>query len=156
MYILTDELKSACTNVQMVIIYESHQFPQTGKFNSIISAKYVLNEDHTEFKCLFLDNSHYYCMVCCSTDPSVPPDSSVYNISTTRGTEVTVDIYSLNHGQIYCKAAATTFNTTDCSGPIVGGSKVLMEYTLKDGTAFGNGLVYILNNVHTFFSPFMF
>ena len=135
---------------------KSHQFPQTGKFNSIISAKYVLNEDHTEFKCLFLDNSHNYCMVCCSTDPSVPPDSSVYNISTTRGTEVTVDIYSLNHGQIYCKAAATIFNTTDCSGPIVGGSKVLIEYTLKDGTAFGNGLVYILNNVHTFFSLLCF
>eukprot|EP00731_Ephydatia_muelleri_P035787 Em0161g1a len=67
-------------------------------------------------------NQSFYCVVCCSTDPSVPPDSSVYNISTTRGTEVTVSLQGLTSGQMYyCKAAATNTNSNNCAGPMVGG-----------------------------------
>ena len=75
--------------------------------------------------CSFLNNQSLYCVVCCSTDPSVPPDSSVYNISTTRGTEVTVSLQGLTSGQMYyCKAAATNTNSTRCAGPVVGDVKV--------------------------------
>ena len=77
--------------------------------------------------CTFLDGSSHYCVVCCSTNPSVPPDSSVYNISTTRGTEVTVSLQGLTSGQMYyCKAAATNTNSNNCTGPVVGGVKVFM------------------------------
>ncbi|KAL5500563.1 hypothetical protein EMCRGX_G012148 [Ephydatia muelleri] len=66
-------------------------------------------------RCSF--NQSFYCVVCCSTDPSVPPDSSVYNISTTRGTEVTVSLQGLTSGQMYyCKAAATSTNSNNCTG----------------------------------------
>ena len=75
--------------------------------------------------CLFLNNQSFYCVVCCSTDPSVPPDSSVYNISTSRGTEVTVDLDDLTSGQMYyCKVAATNTTSASCGGPVVGGVKV--------------------------------
>eukprot|EP00731_Ephydatia_muelleri_P011169 Em0006g63a len=76
--------------------------------------------------CSFSNNQSFYCVVCCSTDPSVPPDSSVYNISTTRGTEVTVSLQGLTSGQMYyCKAAATN---TNCTGPVVGGVKVFFSF----------------------------
>ena len=79
--------------------------------------------------CTFLDGSSHYCMVCCSTDPSVPPDSSVYNISTTRGTEVSVSLQGLTSGQMYyCKAAATNTNSNNCAGPVVGGVKVFFSF----------------------------
>ena len=79
--------------------------------------------------CSFSTNQCFYCMVCCSTDPSVPPDSSVYNISTTRGTEVTVSLQGLTSGQMYyCKAAATNTNSTNCAGPVVGGGKVFFSF----------------------------
>eukprot|EP00731_Ephydatia_muelleri_P011228 Em0006g122a len=79
--------------------------------------------------CTFLDGSSHYCMVCCSTDPSVPPDSSVYNIFTTRGTEVTVSLQGLTSGQMYyCKAAATNTNSNNCTGPVVGGVKVFFSF----------------------------
>ena len=75
--------------------------------------------------CLFLNNQSFYCVVCCSTDPSVPPDSSVYNISTSRGIEVTVDLDGLTRGQMYyCKVAATNTTSASCGGPVVGGVKV--------------------------------
>ena len=80
-------------------------------------------------ECLFVNNQCFYCMVCCSTDPSVPPDSSVYNISTTRGTEVTVSLQGLTSGQMYyCKAAATNTNSNNCAGPVVGGVKVFFSF----------------------------
>ena len=79
--------------------------------------------------CSFLHNQSFYCVVCCSTDPSVPPDSSVYNISTSRGTEVTVDLDGLTSGQMYyCKAAATNTNSASCGGPVVGGVKVFFSF----------------------------
>ena len=72
--------------------------------------------------CTFLNNQSFYCVVCCSTDPSVPPDSSVYNISTTRGTEVTVSLQGLTSGHMYyCTAAGTDANSSSCGGPVVGG-----------------------------------
>ena len=81
--------------------------------------------------CLFLKNQSFYCVVCCSTDPSVPPDSSVYNISTSRGTEVTVDLDGLTSGQMYyCKAAATNTTSASCGGPVVGGVKVYFNFSL--------------------------
>ena len=79
--------------------------------------------------CSFLNNQSFYCMVCCSTDPSVPPDSSVYNISTTRSTEVSVSLQGLTSGQMYyCKAAATNTNSNNCAGPVVGGVKVFFSF----------------------------
>ena len=81
--------------------------------------------------CTFLDGSSHYCMVCCSTDPSVPPDSSVYSISTTRGTEVTVSLQGLTSGQMYyCKAAATNTNSNNCTGPVVGDVKVFFSFII--------------------------
>eukprot|EP00731_Ephydatia_muelleri_P011678 Em0006g572a len=74
--------------------------------------------------CTFLNNQSLYCVVCCSTDTSVPPDSSVYNISTTRGTEVTVSLQGLTSGQMYyCTAAGTDANSSSCGGLVVGGVK---------------------------------
>ncbi|KAL5516976.1 hypothetical protein EMCRGX_G002436 [Ephydatia muelleri] len=74
--------------------------------------------------CSFLNNQSFYCVVCCSTDPSVPPDSSVYNISSTKGTEVTVSLQGLTSGQVYyCKAAASSNNIASCAGLVVGGVK---------------------------------
>ena len=79
--------------------------------------------------CSFSNNQSFYCMVCCSTDPSVPPDSSVYSISTTRGTEVTVSLQGLTSGQMYyCKAAATNTNSNNSTGPVVGGVKVFFSF----------------------------
>eukprot|EP00731_Ephydatia_muelleri_P011280 Em0006g174a len=86
--------------------------------------------------CSFLNNQSFYCMVCCSTDPSVPPDSSVYNISTTRGTEVTVSLQGLTSGQMYyCKAAATNTNSNNCAGSVVGGVKVFFSFISATITA---------------------
>ena len=77
-------------------------------------------------------NQSFYCMVCCNTDPSVPLDSSVYNISTTRGTEVTVSLQGLTSGQMYyCKAAATNTNSNNCAGPVVGGVKVFFSFLVS-------------------------
>ena len=98
----------------------------TGSVVSYIEAG-VANHgiSYATISCLFLNNQSFYCVVCCSTDPSVPPDSSVYNISTTRGTEVTVDLDGLTSGQMYyCKAAATNTTSASCGGPVVGGVKV--------------------------------
>ena len=81
---------------------------------------------------MFQNDQFFYCMVCCSTDPSVPPDSSVYSISTNRGTEVNVYLDGLTSGQMYyCKVAATNTNSTSCSGPVVGGVKVLFSLDLR-------------------------
>ena len=79
--------------------------------------------------CSFLNNHSFYCMVCCSTDPSVPPDSSVYHISTARGTEVTVSLQGLTKDLMYyCKAAATYTNSISCSGPVVGDVKMYFSF----------------------------
>ncbi|KAL5479131.1 hypothetical protein EMCRGX_G022614 [Ephydatia muelleri] len=95
-----------------------------GPTNSIFRNTSFLSYDNS-IGCSFLRNQSFYCMVCCSTDPSVPPDSSVYNISTTKGTEVNVSLQGLTSGQMYyCKAAATNTNSTRCAGPVVGGVKI--------------------------------
>ena len=79
--------------------------------------------------CSFLYKQSLYCVVCCCTDPIVPPDSSVYNISTTRGTEVSVSIEGLSSGQMYyCKAAGSNTNSTHCAGPVVEDVKIYFSF----------------------------
>ena len=79
--------------------------------------------------CSFLNKKSFYCMVCCSTDPSVPPDTSVHNISSTRGIEVTVDLGGLTDGQMYyCKAAAYESISNNCNDPVVGGVKMFFSF----------------------------
>lgn len=72
-------------------------------------------------QCSFWNDHSLYCVVCCSTDPSVPPDLSVYNISLTRGTEVSVHLDGLASDQVYyCKAAATSNNSHSLNCTIPG------------------------------------
>ena len=104
----------------------SHCF--AGRNNSVVKNIPSLSYSNS-ISCSFLNNQSFYCMVCCSTDPSVPPDSSVYNISTTRGTEVTVSLQNLTSGQMYhCKAAATTTKSSRCAGPVIGGVKMYFSF----------------------------
>ena len=85
-------------------------------------------------ECSFLNNQSYYCLVCCSTDPSVPPASYVYNISTTSGTDETVSLGGLTSGQMYyCKAAATSTTSTQCSSSVVGGVTVFISFVTTPG-----------------------
>ena len=80
--------------------------------------------------CTFLDGSSHYCIVHCSTDPSVPVGlaGSGY-LSSTNGPRVSVSLQGLTSGQIYyCKAAATNINSDDCAHPVVGGVKVLFSF----------------------------
>ena len=87
---------------------------------------------NASIQCSFRDNQSLYCLVCCSTDPTAPPNSSVYNISSTRGTEVTVDLDGLTSGQTYyCKAAATNNNSSpyNCTFPGFGGVNVFVTFT---------------------------
>ena len=97
---------------------------------------------NASFQCSFWDNQSY-CLVCCSTDPSVSPDSSVYNISTSRGTEVTVDLDGLTSGQMYyCKAAATNndSNSQNCTFPGFGTVNVFISFRTLHGTT-GSGML---------------
>ena len=72
--------------------------------------------------CSFSNNHSYYCLVWCSTDTIVLFTSSVYKISTTSGTYVTVSLGGLIRGQMYyCKAAATNASSTEYSGSVLGG-----------------------------------
>ena len=85
-------------------------------------------------------NQSFYCVVCCSTDPSVPPDSSLYNVSSTRGTEVTVYLGDLTSSQMYyCKAAATNTTSANCGGPVVGGVKVFFSFSTTQNTSTTSG-----------------
>eukprot|EP00731_Ephydatia_muelleri_P002271 Em0001g2271a len=91
--------------------------------NSVIQNISFLSYSNS-ISCSFLNNQSFYCVVCCSTDHTVPPVSSVYNISTNRGAEVTVSLKGLTSGQVYyCKAAASRNNTANCASPVVGGVK---------------------------------
>ena len=114
----------------------NHSFPlhpsaSADPLNAVVRNASVLNYSNstTTIGCSFLNNQSFYCMVCCSTDPSVPPDTSVHNISSTRGTEVTVDLGGLTSDQMYyCKAAATNIdNSTNCHDPVVGGVKMFFS-----------------------------
>eukprot|EP00731_Ephydatia_muelleri_P003592 Em0001g3592a len=103
----------------------SHCF--AGPNNSVVKNISLLSYSNS-IGCSFLNNQSFYCMVCCSTDPSVPPDSSVYNISTTRGTEVTVSLQNLTSSQMYhCKAAATTTKSSRCAGPVIGANMASID-----------------------------
>ena len=108
-----------------IIYYDSFV---TGPINSVFKNISILSYS-SSVDCSFLNNQSFYCMVCCSTDPSVPSDSSVYNISTTRGTEVTVFLQGLISGQVYfCKAAATNKNSAHCAGQVVGSVKMYFNF----------------------------
>ena len=95
----------------------------------------------TNIGCSFLNNQSYYCLICCSTDPSVPPASYVYSISTTSGTDVTVSLGGLTSGQMYyCKAAATFTNSIQqCSGSVIGGVKRFTSFTIPVATSSTSG-----------------
>ena len=98
--------------------------------NNITVVNYGVS--NASIQCSFRDNQSLYCLVCCSTDPTAPPNSSVYNISSTRGTEVTVDLDGLTSGQTYyCKAAATNNNSSpyNCTFPGFGGVNVFLTFT---------------------------
>ena len=91
-----------------------------------------IQTNHASIDCSF--NQSFYCMVCCSTDPTAPPNSSVYNISSTRGTEVTVDLDGLTSGQTYyCKAAATNTNSSSCVGSVIGDVKMFFSFITAPG-----------------------
>ena len=78
--------------------------------------------------CTFLDGSSHYCVVCCSSDPSVPAGSVGY-LSSTSGPSVSVSLQSLGSNQMYyCKAAATNANSASCGGPMVEGVKVFFSF----------------------------
>ena len=79
----------------------------------------VLVQD-SEIKCRFSGVYLHYCVVCCSTDPSVPPNSSLYNVSsTTSSDEVSVVLTGLTRGQLYyCKVAATDHSNASCFSPV--------------------------------------
>ncbi|KAL5517975.1 hypothetical protein EMCRGX_G003632 [Ephydatia muelleri] len=113
-------------------------------FQNISSLSYSNSID-----CSFLNNQSFYCVVCCSSDQSVPPDSSVYNLSNTKGTEVTVSLQGLTIGQMYyCKAAATNTNSTRCAGPVVGGVKMYFSFLASlPSTTFPTTLTIPLMNI---------
>ena len=97
--------------------------------NNITTVKYGVS--NASFLCSFRDNQSLYCLVCCSTDPTAPPNSSVYNISSTRGTVVTVDLDGLTSGQTYyCKAAASNNNSSpyNCTFPGFGEVNVFITF----------------------------
>ena len=97
--------------------------------NNITAVNYGVS--NASIECSFWDNQSLYCLVCCSTDPTAPPNSSVYNISSTRGTEVTVDLDGLTRGQTYyCKAAATNNNSSpyNCTFPGFGGVNAFVSF----------------------------
>ena len=82
--------------------------------------------------CTFLDGSSHYCLVCCSTDPSVPAGSVGY-LSSTKGPSVSVSLQSLGSNQTYyCKASATNTTSANCGGPVVGGVKVFLSVKQTD------------------------
>ncbi|KAL5500424.1 hypothetical protein EMCRGX_G011983 [Ephydatia muelleri] len=57
----------------------------------------------------------------------------VYNISTTRGTEVTVSLQGLTSGQMYyCTAAGTDANSSSCGGAVVGGVESFFNISAAD------------------------
>ena len=91
--------------------------------------------------CTFLDGSSNYCVVCCSSDPSVPAGSVGY-LSSTSGPSVSVSLQSLGSNQMYyCKASATNTNSANCGGPVVGGVKVFLSFILIPSTS---GTVHML------------
>ena len=76
-----------------------------------------LHSEYATIDCSF--NLSFYCVVCCNPDPSVPPDSCVYNVSSTRSTKVTVYLDGLTSGQVYyCKAGASYTNCCTVGGSV--------------------------------------
>ena len=73
-------------------------------------------------------NQSFYCVVCCSTDPSVTAGSVGY-LSSTNGSSVSVILSNLGSNQTYyCKASATNTTSANCGGPVVGGLNVFFSF----------------------------
>ena len=102
-------------------------------------------------RCSFFNYTPFYCLLCCSTDPSIPPASSVYNISTTSGTDVTVSLGGLTSGQMYyCKAAATNITSAaQCGGSLLDGEKLFFSFKTPDIPKLptGNRKVHAIINI---------
>ncbi|KAL5494266.1 hypothetical protein EMCRGX_G015563 [Ephydatia muelleri] len=65
------------------------------------------DSNHVTVKCTFYDGFSHYCLLCCSTDPSVQV-SAYSNVSSSSGPIAYVDLYGLKPGAVYyCKAFAT-------------------------------------------------
>ena len=90
--------------------------------NYIISASYnsvggttaeVSSQDsnHVTVKCTFFNGLSHYCLLCCSTEPSVQV-SAYSNVSHSSGSIAYVDLYGLKLGAIYC---CETFATDELS-----------------------------------------
>ncbi|KAL5500342.1 hypothetical protein EMCRGX_G011888 [Ephydatia muelleri] len=93
--------------------------------SNIVNATIIHN---TTVSCKFSSLDSHHCLVCCSTDPLVPPDSSVYNISSTNGTDVTVVLTDLVAGHVYyCKVAATADTKANCFSPVYRGIQTLIH-----------------------------
>ena len=140
MHILYHLVDIWCNTAQVVIAiksnhclhlhttYMSYDSFLTGSTNSVFQNISSLSYSNS-FDCSFLNNQSFYCVVCCSSDQSVAPDSSVYNLSNTKGAEVTVSLQGLIIGQMYyCKAAATNTKSSRCAGPVVGGVKMYFSF----------------------------
>ncbi|KAL5494263.1 hypothetical protein EMCRGX_G015560, partial [Ephydatia muelleri] len=66
-------------------------------------------------KCTFYDGFSHYCLLCCSTDPSVQV-SAYSNVSSSSGPIAYVDLYGLKPGAVYyCKAFATDDVNKKCA-----------------------------------------
>ena len=91
----------------------------------IVNATLIHNN---EVKCTFPRLTFHYCIVCCHVDPSVPPDSSVYNVSGTNSTVVAVVLTGLIAGQVHhCKVAATDDNRANCFSPVYRNIQTLIQ-----------------------------
>ena len=75
----------------------------------------VISQDyeHTTVMCTFNDGLSHYCLLCCSTDPSVQV-SAYSNISSISGSVVTVSLYVKPGAVYYCKAPAADDVITSC------------------------------------------
>ena len=139
-----------------MLVLTCDSFLHTGATNLIIKDVSLQRSfNPTKITCAFQNHQSFYCVVCCSTDPSVPPDSSVYNVSSTRGTEVTVDLGDLTSSQMYyCKAAATNTTSANCGGPVVGSIKVTFSLDLRgDILSHGKQAYAFLHNIHNAHEP---
>ena len=75
------------------------------------------DSNHVTVQCTFYDGLSHYCLLCCSTDPSVQV-SAYSNVSSSSGSIANVSLYGLKPGAVYyCKASATDDVTTACATP---------------------------------------
>ena len=91
----------------------------SASYNSVGGTAEVSSQDsnHVTVKCTFYDGFSHYCLLCCSTDPSVQV-SAYSNVSSSSGPITNIDLYGLKPGAVYyCKAFATDDLNTKCAAP---------------------------------------